>query len=110
MLGRLSDAEAQRSSEAVDMLKTVQPSGKLKRYKQFLYDVLSNSGPEFVLLCAVALGQVKGVDMKHSDRVGLIGKIKANKDNTAIIDSTIRLLATKYHIPNSVTGVFSLSF
>ena len=48
--------------------------------------------------------------MKHSDRVGLISKTKANKDNTAITDSTVRLLATKYHIPNSVTGVLSLSF
>lgn len=110
VLGRLSDAEAQRSSEALDTLKMVQPSGKLKRYKEFLYDVLCNSGPQFVLLCAVALGQVRAANMKNGDRVGLISKIKANKDNTGINHSTVRSLAIRYHIPNSVTGVFSLSF
>ena len=110
VLGRLSDAEAQRNLEAVNTLNMVQPSGKLKRYKQFLCDVLSNSGPEFVLLCAVALGQVRGVDMKHRDRVGLISKIKANKDKTDINNSTVRSLAIKYRIPNSLTSVFSPSF
>ena len=107
---RLSDAEARRSSEAVDALKIVQPSGKPKHYKEFLYDVLSNSNPQFVLLCAVALGQVRVVDMKNGDRVGLLSKIKASKDNTDINHSAVRSLATRYHIPNSVTGVFSLSF
>lgn len=110
VLGRLSDAEAQRSSEAVDTLKAVQPSGKPKRYKEFLYDVLRHSGPQFVLLCAVALGQVKVVDMKYGDRVGLVGKIKANKDNTHINHPTVQSLAIKYQVPNSVTGVFILSF
>lgn len=110
VLGRLSDAEAQRSSEALDTLKMVQPSGKLKRYKEFLYDVLCNSGPQFVLLCAVALGQVRVANMKKGDRVGLISNIKANKDNTGINHSTVRSLAIRYHIPNSVTGVFSPSF
>ena len=45
VLGRLSDAEAYRTSEAIETLKIVQPSGKLKRYKEFLYDVLFNCGP-----------------------------------------------------------------
>jgi hypothetical protein len=106
VLGRLSDAEAKRSSEAVDALKVVQPSGKLKRYKEFLCDVFCNSGPQFVLLCAVALGQVRVVDMKNGDRVGLISKIKANKSNTDINHSTVRSLAIRYHIPNSMIGVF----
>ncbi len=109
VLGRLNDAEAQRSSEAVDTLMTVQPSGKPKRYKEFLYDVICNSGPQSVLLCAVALGQVRVVDMKSGDRVGLISKIKANKDETNINHSMIRSLAQRYYIPNSVTGVFSFS-
>lgn len=110
ILGRLSDAEAQRSSEAIDTLKIVQPSGKLKRYKEFLYDVLGNSSPQFVLLCAVALGQVRVVDMKNGDRVGLIFKIKVNRDHTNTNHSTIVSLAIRYHIPSSVDGVFSLSF
>lgn len=83
----------------------VEPSGKHKRYKEFLYDVLFNSSPQFVLLCAVALGQVKVIDMKNSDRVGLIRKIKVNKDDVDINHSTIGSLATNYHIPSSVSDV-----
>ena len=109
VLERLSDTEAQRSSEAVDTLKMVKPSGKHKRYKEFLYDVLFNSSPRFVLLCAVGLGQAKIIDMKSSDRVGLIRKIKVNKDDININYSTIESLATNYRIPSSVSGVFSVS-
>jgi hypothetical protein len=107
VLERLSDTEAQRSSEAVATLKMEQPSGKLKSYKEFLYDVLHNSGPQYVLLCAVALGQVKVVDMKNDDRVGLISKIKSNKDDACMNYSTLQSLAIRYHMPKSVTGVFS---
>ena len=110
VLGRLSDAEAQRSSEAVDTLKMVQPSGKPKRYKEFLYDVLFNSSPQYVLLCAVALGQVKVIDMKTNDRVGLIRKIKVNKDNVDINHSTIGSLANNYLIPSSVSGMFLVRY
>lgn len=102
VLGRLGDAEAQRSSEAVDTLKTTQPSGKTIRYREFLYDVLFNSSPQYVLLCAVALGQVQVIDMKNSDRIGLIRKIKANID---ITHSTIGSLTTNYLIPGSVSGM-----
>ncbi|PGG95285.1 hypothetical protein AJ79_10141 [Helicocarpus griseus UAMH5409] len=104
VLGRLSDSEAQRCLEAVETLKMVQPSGKLKCYKEFLYDVTRNSRP-FVLLCAIALGQVKAVDMTNGDRLGLMGKIKASKDNTDINHSTVRSLAIQYHIPDSVTDL-----
>lgn len=89
VLRRLSDVEAQRSSEAVDTLKLVQPSRRLRRYKEFLYDALHNSGPQFVLLCAVALGQVRVIDMTNGNRLGLIRKIKDNKDNANINHSTI---------------------
>ena len=44
--------------------------------------------------------------MKIGDRVGLISKIKGNKDNADINHSIIRSLAINYHIPNSVAGVF----
>jgi hypothetical protein len=54
----------------------------------------------------VSLGQGRAVDIKISDRVGLISKIKGNKDNANINYSIIRSLAINYHIPNSVAGVF----
>jgi hypothetical protein len=106
VFGRLSNAEAQYSLETVDTLKMVQPFRRPKQYKEFLYDVLCHSGPQFVLLYTVALGQVKVIDIKRGDRVGLISKIKANKDTTNINNSTIRSLTIRYHIPNSVTGIF----
>ena len=105
LLERLSDTGVRSSSEAVDTLKMVQPSGRPKGYKEFLHDVLRHSGPQVVLLCAVALGQVKVADMKYGDRVNLISKIKANKDNADINHPTVRSLAIRHQIPDSVTGL-----
>jgi hypothetical protein len=110
VLGRLSDAEALRTSEAIEMLKTAQPSGKSKRYKEFLYDVLGNSNPQFVLLCAVALGQVRVASMTNENRVSLISKIKDGTDNTDMNHATVQSLAIKYLIPESVAGEFSLTW
>jgi hypothetical protein len=67
-------------------------------------DVLRNSGPQAILLCAVALGQVRVVDMKDSDRVGLIGLMKTNRHHPDINDPILRTLAVDYNIPSSVAG------
>jgi len=90
VLGRLSNVKANRSSEIVDILKTAQLSEKLKCYKQFLYNVLCNSDPEFVLLYTVTLDKIVAVNMKHINRVDLISKIKINKDNIDINNSIVR--------------------
>ncbi|KFZ02588.1 hypothetical protein V500_00087 [Pseudogymnoascus sp. VKM F-4518 (FW-2643)] len=108
LLRRLSDTEARQSSTAVDILKMAQPSKKQKCYKEFLYDVLDNSSPEFVLLSAVALGQARVVSMTIENRSGLISKIKDNKDNADISHTTVQSLATKYLIPKSVANLLPL--
>ncbi|KAH7370304.1 hypothetical protein BKA65DRAFT_14196 [Rhexocercosporidium sp. MPI-PUGE-AT-0058] len=43
--------------------------------------------------------------MKDGDRVDLVSKIKANKDNANINDPTVRSLAIRHQIPNSVTDL-----
>ncbi|PVH76705.1 hypothetical protein DL98DRAFT_535486 [Cadophora sp. DSE1049] len=108
VLQRLSDAEVQRSFEAVDTLKKVQPSGKIKRYKEFLYDVLRH-GRQYVLLCAMGLGQARVLTTTNGGRAELLGIIKANKGNPDIDHPALRPLAIEYQIPESVTGLFILS-
>jgi len=98
----LGDAKARRVREAVEILKTAQTSLKRQKYKQFLYNVLSISGPQAVLVCTVAFGQVKVVDMKSSDRIGLNRQIQ--KDHTNLDHLTLRTLAISHHIPNSING------
>jgi len=111
MLQRLSDIDSQRSSEALDTLNIIQPSGRrLQRYKALLYDVLCNSGPQFVLLCAIALGQAKASDMRNNDRVSLVSNIKTNINNIHVNHSIIRSLATKYHISDSVISTSSFLY
>jgi hypothetical protein len=102
VLGSLGDAEARRVKEAVEILNTVPTSPKRKKYKQFLCDVLSKPGPQAVLVCAAGLGQVKVVDMKHNDRVGLVRRIQ--KGHTALGHPTLQTLAISHHIPNTVNG------
>lgn len=103
LLGSLGDAEARRVKEAVEILNTVPNSPKRKKYKQFLCDVLSKPGYQAVLVCAVALGQVRVVDMKNHDRIGLLRRIQ--KGHTDLDHPTLRTLAVSHHIPNSVNGV-----
>ena|SRR5450432_1825889 len=103
VLGSLGDAEARRVKEAVEILNTVPTSPKRKKYKQFLCDVLSRPGPQAVLVCAVALGQVKVVDMKNHDRIGLLRRIQ--EGDTDFDHPTLRTLAVSHHIPKSLNGV-----
>jgi len=65
ILATLSDARVHGVRKAIDLLKTFQTSSKRKTYKLFLHNVLASSSPEMVLLCAVALGQAKIVNMKN---------------------------------------------
>jgi hypothetical protein len=48
--------------------------------------------------------------MKKNDRVGLINKIKANKNDININYFTFRSLIIKYRISTSVTNAFSLLY
>jgi hypothetical protein len=105
----LSDAEAGRVTEAIEVLRTAQTSPRRKKYKRFLYDVLRVSGPCGVLLCAAALGQVKAVDMKNCDRGSFIVQIKINKHHTDINHPTLQSLAISYKIPTSADGKFLFS-
>ncbi|KAK2796022.1 hypothetical protein FQN50_009642 [Emmonsiellopsis sp. PD_5] len=102
--GTLSGAQAKSVTEAVNVLKTTQTSARRKKYKRFLYNVLRESGPQAVLICAAALGQVKAADMKELDRNLLIRQIKGFKD---INHSTIRSLAICYQIPHSESDVLA---
>lgn len=100
--GNLSGAQAKCVREAVDVLKTTQTSGRRKKYKRFLFNVLQESGPQAVLVCAAALGQVKATNMKESDRNLLNRKIDGCKN---INHSTIQSLASRYQIPRSEGGM-----
>lgn len=101
----LSDAQAGRVTEAIEVLRSAQTSSRRKKYKRFLYDVLRVSGPCGVLLCAAALGQVKAVDMKNCDRVNFIVQIE-NKKHTDVNHPILQSLAISCKIPTSVDGTF----
>ncbi|KAF8846903.1 hypothetical protein BDZ45DRAFT_666419 [Acephala macrosclerotiorum] len=97
----LSDAQAGRVTEAIEVLRSAQTSSRRKKYKRFLYDVLRVSGPCGVLLCAAALGQVKAADMKNSDRVSFIVQIEINKKHTDVNHPILQSLAISCKIPTS---------
>jgi hypothetical protein len=107
LLGSLSDRQSGLVTEAVEVLTTAQTSFRRKKYKRFLYDVYRRSGPCGVLVCAVALGQVKAVDMKNRDRDSLIHKIEINKDH--IKHPILESLAISYQIPISLDGTHLFS-
>jgi hypothetical protein len=104
LLGSLCAGEARSVKEAVGILNSAQTSPKRKKYKKFLYDVHSKPGPHAVLVCAVALGQVKVVDMRSNDRTGLIREIQ--EDHTVLNHPILRALAISYRILNSVNGTW----
>lgn len=106
VLGSLSDTEACRVTHDVEILKTAQTSPKRKKYKLFLYDLLCKSGPQLVLLCIVALGQVKVIDMKTCDRASLIHQIEIKSRHTDLDHPSLRSLAISHQIPNSVNGPY----
>jgi len=105
----LSDAQTARVIDAIEVLGAAQNSPRRKKYKRFLYDVLRVSAPWGVLLCAVALGQVKAVDMKNCDRASFIRQVEINKDHTDINHPILQSLALSYQIPTSVDGTFLIS-
>lgn len=106
VLGVLSDGEIQRVTEAKNVLTTVQKSDRHKKYKLFLYDVLGDSGPGAVLLCAIALGQARITALKTGDRTNLCRRIQVNQ--SALSYPAICALSTTYQIPSSVNGITSL--
>jgi hypothetical protein len=106
VLGVLSDGEIQRVTEAKDVLTTVQKSDRRKKYKLFLYDVLRDSGPGAVLLCAIALGQARITELKTGERTNLCRLIQVNQG--ALNYPAICALSTAYQIPSSVNGITSL--
>lgn len=108
LLGSLSDGEAARVTEAVEILQTAQISQRRRKYKLLLHSIHGLLGPQGVLLCAVALGQVKAVDMKSSDRTGLITRIETNKTSVDINHPSFQALAVTHEIPNSINGTFSI--
>ena len=103
VLGVLTEGEIQRAAEAQKVLTTVQTIDRCKKYKLFLYDVLRDSGPGAVLLCAIMLGQVRVTDLKASERTELCHLIQG-KGQSASNHSTIRALAAANQIPSSVNS------
>jgi hypothetical protein len=104
LLGSLCPGEARSVKEAVEILNSAQATPKRKKYKQFLHDVHSKPGPHAVLVCAVALGQVKVVDMRSNDRTRLIHQIQ--EDHTVLDHPTLQALAISYRMLNSVNGTW----
>jgi hypothetical protein len=100
LLGSLSKKEIQRIKDAANVLTTRQTTERRKRYKLFLHSILRDAGPGAVLLCAVALGQVRITDLKDSERVDFCNQIKPEA-----IDPNINALAIQYSIPRSVNGM-----
>ncbi|EDN02520.1 hypothetical protein I7I51_07508 [Histoplasma capsulatum] len=103
--GSLRGAQTKSVIEAVHVLKTIQTSARRKKYKRFLYNVLRESGPQAVLICAAALGQTKAADMKELDRNLLVRQIQGCED---INHSTMQSLAIRYQIPRSESDVTSV--
>jgi hypothetical protein len=103
----LSDRQSRLVTEAVEVLTTAQTSYRRIKYKQFLYDVHRGSGPCGVLVCAVALGQVRATDLKNCDRDSLIRQIEINKDH--IKHPILQSLAISHQIPISLDGTFLFS-
>lgn len=106
ILRSLSDAHLRSVTEAVKILKTVHTSSKRQKYQLFLCNVLRKCGSHGVLVCAIALGQVKVVNMKNCDRVGLLRKLENNRDSASISHPTLRSLAARYKVPSSVDGIY----
>lgn len=109
LLGDLSNGEAARVTDAVELLGAAQTSARHRKYKQFLSNVLNVSGPEGVLLCAVGLGQVKAADMRMSDRDALVKYIEANKNSDILNHSTLQCLARRHQIPIAVNSTYPVS-
>ncbi|KAG4414251.1 hypothetical protein IFR04_012623 [Cadophora malorum] len=105
LLGSLSDGEVARVTEAVEILQMAQISQRRRKYKLLLHSIHGLLGPQGVLLCAVALGQVKAVDMKSSDRTGLITRIETNKNSVEVNHPAFQALAVTHEIPNSINDV-----
>ncbi|KAK3371618.1 hypothetical protein B0T24DRAFT_629705 [Lasiosphaeria ovina] len=103
ILGVLSNGETKRIDEARGVLMTTQTNDRRKKYKLFLYGVLRYSTPAAVLLCAIALGQVRITNLKGGERNELCQLIQNNQ--SSINHSTIVELAIKCQISTSVNDV-----
>ena len=106
ILQSLSDAHLRSVTKAVKILKTMYTSSKRQKYQLFLCNVLRKCGSHSVLVCAITLGQVKMVNMKNCNHVGLLHKFKNNRDNASISHPTLQLFAARYQVPSSVDGIY----
>jgi hypothetical protein len=106
ILRSLSEVHVKRVTEAIEILKIVQSSPRRKTYQVFLYEVLRKCGPPAVLVCAIALGQVKAANMKTHHRVDLARRLVNSKDNSSFNHPTIHSLALLHHVP-TVDGTYS---
>lgn len=106
VLEHLSDAEKHRAADAVEILKIIQTASKRKKYKLFLCNVLDKYGAHMILLCALALRQVRVVDMKNCDRKSLMSIMENHVEFDYFI---IQSLAIEHHIPESIHGGFYFS-
>lgn len=102
VLQHLTKAEQRRAADAVEVLKIVQTAPKRKKYKIFLYTLLEHYGPHMVLLCTLALGQAKVVDMKQDERAALMDLIKNCNE---LDDPILRAIAINHRVPKRVEGM-----
>ena len=109
VLGTLSDGEQKRVTEAITTLSAVQRLDRRNKYKLFLFNILHNTGPAAVLLCAVGLGQGRVTAITTSEREQLCQRIQSRW--SVIGSRTLEDLAAANHVPRSVDGrqyLFSL--
>lgn len=98
----LSDAEKRRVKEAVEILISVQTASKRKKYRTFLYSLLTKKLPHIVFLSALTFGQSKIVDMRKGERLRLIELIEKNHQ---LHDRILQSLAIEYKVPQSSEGM-----
>jgi len=92
-----------QTSDAARLLEESVPKEKPKRYQEFLLEILNRcgqSGPAFVVLCAIALGQAQVAMMNAKNRASLLGILERNIHD---------LLLPKFHdmAPDKLKGGLS---
>lgn len=102
-LGSLTVSQTRQIKDAVQILAEVQKSTKRIKYKIFLHEVLQNTGPGIVLLCAVGLGQAGIANMNESNRSELERQLRLPH---GFDEEFLRSLALRMGVPESQDGTF----
>lgn len=102
VLGVLDGNNKHLAKIAKDTLLTVPADRRGRRYKLFLHDVLRDSTPGAVLVCAIGLGKNRAADELSIEDCNLL--LPLIKTSDVLNHPTLRSLAIECQIPRSVHG------